>query len=256
MGARGDEEPASIARQAVRDLRHLLTGVPVALAAALLAVAILASAAVSVVGVGLPLLHRAVTRSRTVLDRQRRRVPGEPMASPYRPAAGSLGARLRVLLTDPASYRDLLFQLLHLPFSLVAVLLPTAFWLGAAQGLALPVLYELRPGLIGAHLGVPVDSPGTACLAALAGLLVAAAGCRLTSGLIHLEAWLTRALLGPTARTAPPPVGLPWWTWTPTSSTGCAARSAASRWPRRPPAPPLHCAARVGTASTWPARDT
>ncbi|MFC0507954.1 sensor domain-containing protein [Micromonospora costi] len=246
----------SIARQAVRDVRHLLTGVPVALAAALLAVATLASAAVTVVGVGLPLLDRAVTRSRAVLDRQRRRVSGAPVAAPYRPAAGSLGARLRVLLTDPAAYRDLLFQLVALPFSLVAVLLPVAFWLGAAQGLALPVLYELRPGLIGAYLGVPIDSPGTAWLGALAGLLVAAVACQLPRGLIHLEARLTRALLGPTARTARPPVGLPWWTWTPASSTGCAARSAASRWPRRPPAAPPRCAARAGTASTWPARDT
>ena len=42
----------------------------------------------------------------------------------------------------------------------------------------------------------------------------------------------------------------------PRSSTGCAARSARGRWPRRPPAPPGRCAARAGTASTSPGRGT
>ncbi|MER7888361.1 sensor domain-containing protein [Micromonospora sp. NPDC094482] len=206
----GEQEPVSIAGQALRDLGHLLAGGPVALAGGLLALGTLAGAALSPAGIGLPLLDRAVTRSRAVLDRQRRRVAGEPVISPYRPATGSLTARLAVLTTDPATYRDLLFQLVHLPVTALGVLLPVVCWLGAAQGLAAPVLHGIRPGLIDPYPGLPVDSPA---LAAVVGLLVASLAYRLPRGLVELDARLTRALLGPTTRDSraafDPPAGGP-----------------------------------------------
>ncbi|MGK5738282.1 sensor domain-containing protein [Micromonospora sp. URMC 103] len=209
LRAGGDVEPVSVARQAILDLRHLVGGLPLALAGTLLAVATLTAAALCVVGIGLPLLDRAVTRTRAVLDRQRARVGGEPVPSPYRPAAGPFTARLPVLLADPASYRDLAFPLVHLPLGLVAAALPAALWLGAALGLALPVLHEVRPGLVDARFALPVGSPH----AWLAGVLAAVGAYWLPRGLIDLEARLTRTLLGPTAGAArterlPEPTGI------------------------------------------------
>ncbi|MEU8296609.1 sensor domain-containing protein [Micromonospora sp. NPDC048909] len=209
-GVGGEQEPVSIAGQAVRDLGHLLAGGPVALAGGLLALGALVGAALSPAGIGLPLLDGAVTRSRALMDRQRRRVAGEPVASPYRPATGPATARLSALVTDPATYRDLLFQLVYLPLTAVGVLLPVVCWLGAAQGLAAPVLHGIRPGLIDPYAGLPVDSPA---LAAVVGLLVACVAYRLPRGLVELDARLTRALLGPTARHSraafDPPAGGP-----------------------------------------------
>ncbi|WBB65059.1 sensor domain-containing protein [Micromonospora sp. WMMD812] len=198
--AGGDDEPASIAVQAARDLGHLAAGVPVASTGLLLAVATLAAAALSVVGIGLPLLDRALARSREVLDRQRRRVPGDPVPSPYRPATGLLLARLPVRLADPATYRDLVFQLTYLPLTVAGLLLPAACWLVALPGLAQPALHGIRPGLVGAYLGIPIATPGTAWLVALAALPLAASACVLPRGLVRLDDRLTRALLGRDAR--------------------------------------------------------
>ncbi|TWJ24088.1 sensor domain-containing protein [Micromonospora endolithica] len=202
-GAAWEDEPVSVARQAVRDLRHLVTGTPAVALALLLALAGALGAALSVVGVGLPLLDRALAGIRVVLDRHRRRVAGGTPHTPYRPVRGSLTARLRIRLADPATGRDLLFALTH-PFLAVAgAVVPVVVWLAAVPGLALPLLHEVRPDLVEDHLAIPGYGAGTAWLACVAALLVAAAGCRLPRAAVHLEERLIRTLLRPTA-VAPP----------------------------------------------------
>ncbi|MDO3701278.1 sensor histidine kinase [Micromonospora sp. C28SCA-DRY-2] len=190
----------SWARRAVRELGQLAVGLGMAVAGVALAMATLTAAALGLIGVGLPLLDRALGGTRALLDRQRRRVPGPPVRSPYQPVRGGLTARLMAMAGDPATYRDLAFQFVHFAYAPSAALFAVAIWLGAAQGLAMPLIHAVRPSAIGNYLGLPIDSPGNAGLATVAGLLVAVGAYWLPRGLLHLEGRLTRALLGPTAR--------------------------------------------------------
>ncbi|MER7474529.1 sensor domain-containing protein, partial [Micromonospora sp. NPDC000018] len=62
-------------RRAWRELCHLAVGLGTASVGIVLAVATVAAAGLSLVGVGLPLLDRVIPGTRALLDRQRRRVP-------------------------------------------------------------------------------------------------------------------------------------------------------------------------------------
>ncbi|MER5338040.1 sensor domain-containing protein [Micromonospora sp. NPDC002717] len=189
-------------RRAWRDLHQLAVGAGLAGAGIGLALATLLTAGLSLLGVGLPLLDRTLAGTRTLLDRQRRRVPGPPVRSPYRPVTGGLAARLRTAAGDPATYRDLAFLFAHFCLAPVAVVLAVGLWLGVAQGLALPLIHTVAPGAIDNFLGLPIDSLRNAALAVVLALLVGVGAYWLPRGLLHLEHRLTRALLAPTARAA------------------------------------------------------
>ncbi|MFG3419629.1 sensor histidine kinase [Micromonospora sp. NPDC047730] len=189
-------------RRAWREIHQLAVAAGLAGAGIGFALATLLTAGLSLLGVGLPLLDRTLAGTRTLLDRQRRRVPGPPVRSPYRPVTGGLAARLRTAAGDPATYRDLAFLFAHFAYAPAAACLAAGLWLGAAQGLVMPLIHAVWPGAVDNYLGIPVDSPRNAGLAVVAGLLVGVGAYWLPRGLLHLEHRLTRALLAPTARAA------------------------------------------------------
>ncbi|MER7470619.1 histidine kinase, partial [Micromonospora sp. NPDC000018] len=114
---------------------------------------------------------------------------------------GDLRADERVV-QGSRTYRDLAFQFAHFAYAPAAAFLAAGLWLGAAQGLVMPLIHALWPDAVDNYLGIPVDSPRNAGLAVVAGLLVAVGAYWLPRGLIDLDGRLTRALLGPTARAA------------------------------------------------------
>ncbi|MEU4640138.1 sensor domain-containing protein [Micromonospora sp. NPDC023814] len=189
-------------RRAWRELHQLAVAAGLAGAGIGFALATLLTAGLSLLGVGLPLLDRTLAGTRTLLDRQRRRVPGPPVRSPYRPVTGGLATRLRTAAGDPATYRDLAFLFAHFAYAPAAACLAAGLWLGAAQGLVMPLIHAVWPGAVDNYLGIPVDSSRNAGLAVVAGLLVGVGAYWLPRGLLHLEHRLTRALLAPTARAA------------------------------------------------------
>ncbi|SCL55451.1 Signal transduction histidine kinase [Micromonospora citrea] len=189
-------------RRAWRELGRLAVAAGLACLGLGCFLATLLTAGLSLLGVGLPLLDRTLAGTRELLDRQRHRLPGPPVRSPYRPVAGPLVARLRTAAGDPATYRDLAFLFAHFCFAPVALALAVGLWLGAAQGLALPLIHTVAPGAVDNYLGVPIDSPGNAALAMVPALLVGVGAYWLPRGLLHLDDRLTRALLAPTARAA------------------------------------------------------
>ncbi|MFG1776255.1 sensor histidine kinase [Micromonospora sp. NPDC049048] len=189
-------------RRAGRELNQLAVAAGLACAGIGYALATLLTAGLSLLGVGLPLLDRTLAGTRALLDRQRRRLPGPPVRSPYRPMSGTLTARLRTAAGDPATYRDLAFLFAHFCFAPAALVLAVGLWLGAAQGLAMPLIHAVAPGAVDNYLGLPIDSLRNAALAVVPALLVGLGSYWLPRGLVHLDDRLTRALLAPTARAA------------------------------------------------------
>ncbi|WNV86881.1 sensor histidine kinase [Umezawaea sp. Da 62-37] len=100
--------------------------------------------ALCVVGVGLPLVPSATRAVRPLLEVERRRVSAAldvPVPTPYRALAGTSRQRVRAVLADPATWRDLAWLVLHgatgfliavvalgVVVSAVALVLAPAYW--------------------------------------------------------------------------------------------------------------------------------
>jgi signal transduction histidine kinase len=126
----------------------LLAGGLIAAAAfALLGAALFTLVFSPVAGLGLPFLAVMtwLVRPLTSLERRRvRLVTGTPVAEAYRPLRGSLLARVRTLLTDTGTWRDLAW----LAVQIVAGALGLAFLAALAGGLvclAAPLIWYLHP---------------------------------------------------------------------------------------------------------------
>ena len=182
-----------------------------ALAEALVAVLAVLAIAVPIPGVGLAVRQLAELT---------RRLSGEwcgvPIASPYRrPPAGD-GARLswrqqrKLMLTDPATWRDLVWMFVN---PCVGAVL--------AGGSAAAIVY----GVFG--LALPHGSTQLAGVIShpLYGILLAASGFWAAPWLLRGYGGLARSLLGPTRQTEP---------WTPPGSCSTPARRLRGRcWQRR-----------------------
>jgi signal transduction histidine kinase len=124
----------------------------------LLLAALLALVFSPVAGLGLPFLAVMVwlVRPLTWLERHRVRwVTGKPVAEAYRPLHGSLLARVRTLLTDAGTWRDLAW----LAVQSVAGGLGLIFLLGLGiglMGMAMPLIWALQPSGVVPYLGWPV----------------------------------------------------------------------------------------------------
>ncbi|MEV3853431.1 histidine kinase [Streptomyces sp. NPDC050095] len=109
--------------------------------------------------------------------------------------------RCRLLLTDPATWRDLRWLLVDMTAGFVTALLPAALVLYPVEG------YALAAGLWrvftdGTHIGwwygfVPVSGQGTALLAAVLATALLATGLFLAPALLKGHFLLTRAVLLP-----------------------------------------------------------
>jgi signal transduction histidine kinase len=103
---------------------------------------------------------------------------GIPVVRPYkaRPSGGFI-AQLRWLLTDRASYRDLLWTMVNATVGLVLTILPVSFLVGVPYyAIAWPILYHLDPTDFGTLMGYQVpDIKVAAALGVLSAVLYGAA---------------------------------------------------------------------------------
>ncbi|MFY1670479.1 sensor histidine kinase [Plantactinospora sp. WMMB334] len=162
----------------------------------------------SVLGAGL-FVFPAVTatvRDLATLNRQvAGRWSGREIPVPYRPppAEMTVWRRYRWMITDPATWRDLLWLLLSIPVGLVLGVLPVGLLIYGLEGLlGLPVLLWAlgTPNNYGTLW--PVDSLGRALLVPPQGLLIILLGAVAGESIRRIHAGFVRALLAPTASAA------------------------------------------------------
>ncbi|MEJ3651566.1 sensor histidine kinase [Actinomycetes bacterium KLBMP 9759] len=190
-------------RHRLRPAWYLALSLPVGAAAAVTVFLLAATAATTAAaGLGLLLLPFALSALRRFTDTQRRRAAamlGKPVVPRYRPLPSGAGARLRHVLRDPTTARDVgwlvvavvtgiplgaagLFALAGVP---VAVAQTALWWLASPE----------RPVTL---LGVPVTGWGTAVAAGAAQIAVCLALLRwVLPPLARAHALLTRAVLAP-----------------------------------------------------------
>ena len=183
----GTPQPAGTQRQAGpadNPRRPVAPGLRIAVSALTLAVAVVGAAAVSTVGLGLPLLDRLLRRTRVLADRQRGRLPGPLIASPYPPLPSRLMARLAAALRDPVTWRDLAW---HMVFGITG----TAYALLLLVGWLTAVVWTLAPVLVAiTDLELSYPNPWLGLLVALGVYIVQ----RLFP---TIETRMSRALLAP-----------------------------------------------------------
>jgi signal transduction histidine kinase len=156
------------------------------------------------VWVGIPLSLLVAAGLRKYADVHRRyaaRVAGVEIERPYRepPAGGWLVARLRTVLTDPATWRDLAWTLVNASAGLALCLIPAGLFLSTIWYAILPFLHLVIPDhTIGDNLGiVEIDTFGTSFLEWPLGVLAFWLFWRYTRALVRVRARLNRWLLAP-----------------------------------------------------------
>jgi signal transduction histidine kinase len=194
-------------------LRAALRGLPLALLALAANIALFVLALVSilltVVGVGIftvPVLLPAVRE----VTNLRRRLASEwgqvSIPVPYRPRpADRLNAWqcYRWLVTDPATWRDLLWLLLEVPVGVVLGVVPAAVILYGLLGVVLePVLLGVVVGPFGYGATWPVDDLFAKLLVFPQGVLILATGLALAPLALRAHILFARWLLAPTRAAA------------------------------------------------------
>jgi len=163
------------------------------------------SMALTVVGVGLfafPATTAAVRRLAGLHRRLAGEWAGMPVGMPYRPRnAAGMGPwqRYRWTLTDPATWRDLLWLVLEIPVALVLGLIPAGIILYGLEGLILlPVLGWLLGNELGYGLVLPINSANEAWLVLPQAIVILMIGLALAPQALRWHAVVTRSLLAPT----------------------------------------------------------
>jgi signal transduction histidine kinase len=170
-------------------------------AAATLGVPLFVASVVSIAnlpdGIGIPLTPRALLGVRALADRHRdwaARWSGVSIPSPYRPrppAATGLRQALRLcrwLLTDPATWRDLLWAIVNVPVGIFLGVLPASLIVNGLGGiLVAPWLWALTPHH-DLYWGLSIP----------AGALYLVAGLTLSPYIQRAHALFTQSLLAPT----------------------------------------------------------
>lgn len=157
---------------------------------------------VSLVGPGLRLLPFALTQLRRGADAHRRRAGrllGCTIPSSYREAEGKVLIRAQVMLTDKATYTDLLWLLTHALLGTLGAAMSLALCLGSLSWLAAPLWWRVVPQPP-QLMAWPIDSWWAALGASFAGLAYGVAACFLLPWCARLHALTTRLLLKPHRR--------------------------------------------------------
>ncbi|SEG58398.1 Signal transduction histidine kinase [Nonomuraea solani] len=157
------------------------------------------SLTLAVVWVGVPLTMATVLMWRGGAMVERRLMAaalGIRIDDPYlpRPDRG-LGAHLRWLLADSATWQDLGYLLMLLPLGLVESAVSLVVWLTAALLLIQPLLYGLY-AFMGVYSDLTIDDWRGACVAALFGVVAVVLGAYLVRGMAWLHGMLATVLLG------------------------------------------------------------
>ncbi|MGD3111439.1 sensor histidine kinase [Streptomyces sp. YGL11-2] len=215
--ARGPRVPvglrAPFSGRTWREFLHLFLSVPMASLMFCYAIAVVSlSAGLLITFVGIPVLAGGLVGARGLgtLERLRARAlldvdVADP--APVRPSKPGLMGWVGAVLKSGASWRHLLYSLLHFPWALFAFVFATTFW---AVGWALLVYplwawtfpqYAAQPGLQlwgdGYGHGFYLDSPLAIGLTSGVGLLLVLAGPWVIHGLTQVDRVLVRGLLGP-----------------------------------------------------------
>nr|WP_269778737.1 sensor histidine kinase [Microlunatus antarcticus] len=180
-------------RRAVDALEQILAGLATGVLALLVLVAVLAVAALCLVGVGVLVVPTAARLVRAVADRERSRVSrsGRPL-----PPAGVSPGTAREVVRDPVVRRELGWLVLHGTVGVVVGLIGLTLPLWVVQDVTYPLWYRATdhaPSVVFAR----VDGFGDALLVALLGLAFAALFVAVGPAVARLQSWPGRALLAP-----------------------------------------------------------
>jgi signal transduction histidine kinase len=191
---------------ALRGLPHAILAVT---ANILLFVLSVLSIVTTVLGVGLVAVPMVTAAVRRVANLRRHRAgtwAQVPIPVPYRPVPTgpqNIRQRYRFTVTDPATWRDLLWLLLEIPVGLVLGLVPTLLVLYGLLGVVLePVLLGVVLGPFGYGATWPVDDPATRLLVFPQGVLILGTGLAVAPLALRAHALFARWLLAPTRAAA------------------------------------------------------
>ncbi|MEU2182043.1 sensor histidine kinase [Streptomyces thermolilacinus] len=202
-----------LAARTWREFGHLVLGLPLSLAYFALTVTALAvGAGLVVTFVGIPVLALALAMCRGIgaVERARARAlldvrVGAPEPVRAEPGTGLTGAMWAVLKSG-ASWRHVLYALLHMPWAVCAFALAVTFWSLAWGLVTYPLWQWTLPAGAGVH-GIQVygdgvrahvlDSPGELAVTSLAGLVLLFPAAWLVRGLASVDRAMVRGLLGP-----------------------------------------------------------
>ncbi|MGI5179446.1 sensor histidine kinase [Dactylosporangium sp. CA-152071] len=187
-------------RDRLAELRRLAVGAAVGLPAPVLLVSFAASVPASLAaGAGVLLFAAALWACRKLAGVQRR---AAAVPAPYAPLTGGPPARLRTVVRDPATWRDLLWLPCQFVAGVGGFVVAVALWLAAVQCVTAPALRALLPSPTGYDPAVLEwtgrSGPLTWILVPVgAGLTVVAVW--LPRHLVRAQTVLARALLAPTS---------------------------------------------------------
>ncbi|GAB3159480.1 sensor histidine kinase [Microbispora hainanensis] len=187
-------------RDRLYELRGLAVGALLGLPAPILLAALVVSVPTSLLaGLGLGVFACVVWTTRRLADAQRSRTA---VPSAYRPLPTGVAARLRAVVRDPATWRDVAWLPCQFVAGLTGLVAGAGLWLGALECVAAPALRVLLPeptGFDPAVLEWTGRSGPATWLLVPAGLALSAAAYRLPRHLVRAQTALARALLGPTS---------------------------------------------------------
>lgn len=164
-----------------------------------------ASFGTMLVWVGFPMLVLTMMLIRGFARYERRLVYvslGCYVPDPYRPVPSGLVGAFKGRLTDPATWRDLLYLVVLLPVSVISFAWTVAFWAIGLGFATLPLWYRWVDGgfmVFGSDRGPAyvVDSFDDSLIPALVGLLLMCLALVTTKWLGQVRGRLARGLLGP-----------------------------------------------------------
>jgi signal transduction histidine kinase len=162
----------------------------------------------SVAGLGIFLVPLLAVVVRAVADYDRRILTqwtGVAIASPYRARPETLGAwgTYRWVMTDPATWRDLLWLWLSTYAAAALLIVPAALILSGTEGITgVPVLLYYIIDWYGYGVFWPMSNAAEAALSWPQGFAILAAGLTLAPPALRWYARFTKALLGPTRAAA------------------------------------------------------
>ncbi|HWI21873.1 MAG TPA: sensor domain-containing protein [Baekduia sp.] len=204
--------PLHLLRRLALDFGYLLVGLPLGIAAFTWEVTGWAvSIGTLIVWIGIPIAVLTIAGSRGLAMLERHRaalVYGAALPARYRPFEGSLWERMKALLADTQTWRDVGWNVISLPIGIVQftiAMLP----LSGLVGLAMPLLYRqssddgfsVLSTTIDAsdvsYFGFTVDSQGLAWLSVAVGIAIIAISLPLIRGVTAGTAAMSRWILSP-----------------------------------------------------------
>jgi len=189
-----------ISRRFLRDLGYMVLTLGTSVVAFTLLVAGLSvtlSLAILIVGVPVAILNAIINREWAGVQRRLSGwALGEPIRAAYRPAPQGLLARLRTVLADPQTWRDLLWLAFDSIAGFTFAIVVITAWGVVIGSLTLPAWWWTMPG-DASYLGLTLGTTGGSFLGVGVGLAALVPILAITRGFTAAHAHVARALLRP-----------------------------------------------------------